>query len=35
MRVNVDPRIAVAVGEEVTLHFPVEQCQVLPVGAAA
>jgi iron(III) transport system ATP-binding protein len=35
MRVNVDPRITVAVGEEVTLHFPIEQCQVLPVGANA
>ena len=33
MRVNVDPGIEVAVGEEVTLHLPVEQCQVVPSGA--
>jgi iron(III) transport system ATP-binding protein len=35
MRVNVDADVAVAVGDEVILHLPIEQCQVVPSGATA
>lgn len=35
IRVNLDPGIDVSVGEEVTLHLPAAQCQVLAPGATA
>jgi iron(III) transport system ATP-binding protein len=35
LRVNVDSKFALGAGEEITLHLPSEQCQVLATGGAA
>jgi iron(III) transport system ATP-binding protein len=35
IRINVDPRADVAVGAQITLHLPADQCQVVASGASA